>query len=100
MQKDDNPFIVTGHIQPQYFCDRQAESGRLIKLLRNGNNVVLKSDRRMGKTGLIQYCFDKPELSKEYYTFFIDILLIWPFFSAGGIHGVCIQRRRQTWPAA
>ena len=80
MQKDDNPFIVTGHIQPQYFCDRQAESGRLIKLLRNGNNVVLKSDRRMGKTGLIQYCFDKPELSKEYYTFFIDIL-----------HTTCLQ---------
>ena len=74
MQKDDNPFIVSGHIQPEYFCDRRAESERLIKLLINGNNVVLKSDRRMGKTGLIQYCFDKPELSKGYYTFFVDIL--------------------------
>lgn len=74
MKKDDNPFIVSGHILPQYFCDRQAESERLIKLLLNGNNVVLKSDRRMGKTGLIQYCFDKPELSREYYTFFVDIL--------------------------
>lgn len=28
----------------------------------------------MGKTGLIQFCFDKPEISEEYYTFFIDIL--------------------------
>lgn len=80
MQKDDNPFIVSGHIKPQYFCDRQAESERLIKLLCNGNNVVLKSDRRMGKTGLIQYCFDKPELNKKYYTFFIDIL-----------HTTCLQ---------
>ena len=28
----------------------------------------------MGKTGLIQFCYDKPEISNEYYTFFIDIL--------------------------
>lgn len=28
----------------------------------------------MGKTGLIQFCYDKPEISEEYYTFFIDIL--------------------------
>lgn len=80
MQKVDNPFIISGHIVPQYFCDRQEESERLVKLLRNGNNVVLKSDRRMGKTGLIQYCFDKPELGNAYYTFFVDIL-----------HTTCLQ---------
>jgi hypothetical protein len=74
MKFEENPFIVTGHIKPEYFCDRKAESERLIKLLLNGNNVVLKSDRRMGKTGLIQYCFDKADLSENYYTFFIDIL--------------------------
>jgi hypothetical protein len=74
MKYEENPFIVTGHIKPEYFCDRKAESERLIKLILNGNNVVLKSDRRMGKTGLIQYCFDKPDLSENYYTFFIDIL--------------------------
>ena len=74
MKYEENPFIVTGHIKPKYFCDRKAESERLTKLLLNGNNVVLKSDRRMGKTGLIQYCFDSPDLSENYYTFFIDIL--------------------------
>lgn len=74
MKIDENPFVVTGHIKPEYFCDRKTESERLEKLLLNGNNVVLKSDRRMGKTGLIQYCFDKPEFVKNYYTFFIDIL--------------------------
>ncbi len=74
MNQDENPFVVIGRIKPEYFCDRKAESERLIKLLRNGNNVVLKSDRRMGKTGLIQYCFDKPEIKKNYYTFFLDIL--------------------------
>lgn len=69
-----NPFIVTGKIAPAYFCDRVAESDRLIKSITNGNNLVIISPRRMGKTGLIQFCYDKPEISKDYYTFFIDIL--------------------------
>ncbi|MBR3411582.1 MAG: ATP-binding protein [Bacteroidales bacterium] len=77
---EENPFVVSGHIRPEYFCDRRAESERMVKLLTNGNNVVLKSDRRMGKTGLIQYCFDQPVLRDNYYTFFVDIL-----------HTTCLQ---------
>ena len=77
---EENPFVVSGRIRPEYFCDRKAESERMIKLLTNGNNVVLKSDRRMGKTGLIQYCFDQPVLHDNYYTFFVDIL-----------HTTCLQ---------
>ena len=74
MAKAINPFIVTGKIAPEYFCDRVNESARLVKSITNGNNLVIISPRRMGKTGLIQFCYDKPEISKEYYTFFIDIL--------------------------
>lgn len=77
---EENPFVVSGRIKPEYFCDRKEESGRLLKLLRNGNNVVLKSGRRMGKTGLILYCFDQPVLRDNYYTFFVDIL-----------HTTCLQ---------
>ena len=80
MIMEENPFVVSGRIHPEYFCDRKAESERMIKLLTNGNNVVLKSDRRMGKTGLIQYCFDQPVLHDNYYTFFVDIL-----------HTTCLQ---------
>lgn len=69
-----NPFVVTGKIAPEYFCDRVAESGRLMKSITNGNNLVLISPRRMGKTGLVQFCYDKPVISENYYTFFIDIL--------------------------
>lgn len=69
-----NPFIVTGRIDPEYFCDRVAESSRLVKSITNGNNVVIISPRRMGKTGLIQFCYDKPEMSESYYTLFLDIL--------------------------
>ena len=74
MAKIFNPFIVTGKIEPEYFCDRVTESARLVKSITNGNNLVIISPRRMGKTGLIRFCYDKPEISKEYYTFFIDIL--------------------------
>ena len=74
MAKEINPFIVTGKIEPAYFCDRVQESARLIKSLTNGNNMVIISPRRMGKTGLIQFCYEKPEIKNEYYTFFIDIL--------------------------
>lgn len=74
MAKTVNPFVVTGKIAPKYFCDRVTESARLVKSIINGNNLVVISPRRMGKTGLIQFCYDKPELSREYYTFFIDIL--------------------------
>lgn len=74
MAKEINPFIVTGKIEPAYFCDRVSESARLVKLLTNGNNMVIISPRRMGKTGLIQFCYEKPEIKNDYYTFFIDIL--------------------------
>ncbi len=80
MKEDENPFVVSGRIKPEYFCDREQESARLIKLLRNGNNVVVQSERRMGKTGLIQYCFDQTVIADNYYTFFIDIL-----------HTTCLQ---------
>lgn len=74
MTREINPFVVTGKIEPQYFCDRVQESARLVKSITNGNNMVIISPRRMGKTGLIQFCYEKPEVKNDYYTFFIDIL--------------------------
>ena len=74
MKGNINPFIVSGKIEPEYFCDRIDESARLIKSLTNGNNLVLISPRRMGKTGLINYCYDKEPINSNYHTIFIDIL--------------------------
>lgn len=74
MEKIVNPFILTGKIAPEYFCDRVKESERLVRSVTNGNNLVVISPRRMGKTGLIRFCYDMPQLGKDYYTFFIDIL--------------------------
>lgn len=74
MAKIVNPFIVTGKIDPEYFCDRETESVRLIRSLDNGNNLVIISPRRMGKTGLIRFCYETPAWRENYYTFFVDIL--------------------------
>jgi hypothetical protein len=68
-----NPFLVSGYISKEYFCDREEESKDLIKWVTNGNNVVLVSPRRMGKTGLIEHCFRSQEMADNYYTFFVDI---------------------------
>lgn len=73
MKKPLNPFITSGYLSPEYFCDREIESEKLIKELINGNNVALISTRRMGKTGLIQHCFSNPLIEQHYYTFFVDI---------------------------
>lgn len=73
MTRVNNPFITSGYISADYFCDREAESKQLIREIVNGNNLAIISTRRMGKTGLIQHCFHSKELSKEYYTFFVDI---------------------------
>lgn len=69
-----NPFITCGEIPSELFCDREQETLRLKKSLLNGNDVVLFSPRRMGKTGLISHTFGDSQIQQEYYTFFIDIL--------------------------
>lgn len=68
-----NPFITSGYVSADYFCDRQQESEQLVREVMNGNNLALVSTRRMGKTGLIRHCFQFPEIKQGYYTFFIDI---------------------------
>lgn len=69
-----NPFVVTGDIPDAYFCDRTAETARIIKSIANGNNLVLISPRRMGKIGLITHCYRRPAIADSYHTFFVDIL--------------------------
>lgn len=71
--KRNNPFVVAGRIPEELFCDRKAESARLVREITNGNNLVLISQRRMGKTGLIQYCYELPEIRDSYETFYVDI---------------------------
>lgn len=68
-----NPFIIEGYKSADFFCDRQEETALLMEHLTNQRNVALIAKRRMGKSGLIHHCFAQSEISKHYYTFYVDI---------------------------
>lgn len=69
----NNPFVTSGYVSPEYFCDREKETKILHRWLVNENNVAIISTRRMGKTGLIEHCFHLPEVKEHYHTFLVDI---------------------------
>lgn len=73
-RKRNNPFVTIGDIPSEYFCDRVKETESIIRTLTNESNLVLMSPRRMGKSKLIQHCFKQPQISEQYYTFYIDLL--------------------------
>lgn len=101
MNKNINPFVVTGKIPPQYFCDRVEESKQLGKALCNQMNVVLTSSRRMGKTSLVDFVFDKPEIRDNYITISIDILHTTTFrefiLAFGTAVFDCVAARSEKW---
>lgn len=80
-----NPFITSGYAGAAYFCDREQETRRLTQLLVNGNNVVLMSPRRLGKTGLLCHCFAQDAIQAEYNTFIIDI------YSTKNLHDLVME---------
>lgn len=96
-----NPFIVSGRIPEAYFCDRVEESVQLEKSLTNQLNVVLTSSRRMGKTSLVDFVFNKPAISDEYITIFVDILQTTTFrefiFSLGTAVFDAVASRSEKW---
>ena len=69
-----NPFIIVGDVPKEYFCDRVAESDHIIRSVTGGANMCLISERRLGKSKLIRFCYDREEISERYYTFYVDIL--------------------------
>ena len=71
--KLENPFLVSGYVSPEYFCDREVETSRLIDAFRNGRNVTLLAPRRMGKTGLVKNAFHRMEAKCEWKTIYVDV---------------------------
>lgn len=70
----ENPFIITGYIKPEYFCDRKKEAERIITKVTNGENIVLMAARRVGKSKLIDFCLESPAIKDNFITISIDIL--------------------------
>ncbi|MBQ0081487.1 MAG: ATP-binding protein [Alistipes sp.] len=69
-----NPFYLTSRIPSQFFCDRETETNQLLKIIDNQENVVLMAQRHIGKTGLINHCFELENVRDNFYTISIDIL--------------------------
>lgn len=73
MDRYFNPFVIGKYVGKEYFCDRVVETELLKHHIENGRNVTIMSERRMGKTGLIEHTFANALKEDDYYTFLIDI---------------------------
>lgn len=72
--KPNNPFLITGYYNPEFFCDRKEETATILDALHNERNVTLIAPRRMGKTGLIRHAFyHLNEQNKDIVTCYMDI---------------------------
>ena len=69
--KPRNPFVLVGYQGPEYFCDRERETQKLVSWLENGSNVTLIAPRRYGKTGLIHNVFH--HLPQGFRSVYLDI---------------------------
>ena len=69
--KPANPFVVRGYRGPEYFCDREHETRKIISALANERNVTLMAPRRYGKTGLVRNVFHR--LPKDVVAIYVDI---------------------------
>lgn len=74
MKLNVNPFVVSGIIPDEYFCDRDTESEKLQAYICNQQNVVLSAARRMGKTSLIDHVTAYKEIADNFIIVSIDIL--------------------------
>ena len=69
-----NPFLISGYISPDYFCDRDKETTIVIDAIRNERHLTIFSPRRIGKTGLIKHVFYSGRNKKYFIPVYADIL--------------------------
>lgn len=74
MEKDFNPFLVSGYKGAEYFCDRVNETALLKSNIKNNKNTTLFAIRRLGKTGLIHHVFDSYTTNNKIVCIYVDIL--------------------------
>ncbi len=72
-EKDRNPFVMIGYVEPELFCDRKKELERLKSTYINNRHLVLLSQRRMGKTGLLRHFIHTLKNNKDVLPILIDV---------------------------
>jgi len=71
MKKPKNPFITRGYHSPEYFCNRDKESKKIIDAMENGRNITLYGRRKLGKTALVKHVFHLKQ--KDMYFIWMDL---------------------------
>lgn len=71
--KISNPFLTVGYAGPEYFCDRQKETEKLISNVENDLNTTLLAPRRYGKTGLIRQVLHELSKRTDIKTVYVDL---------------------------
>lgn len=66
-----NPFLLTGYHSREYFCDRQKETERITEAIQNARNLTLISERRLGKTTLLNHV--EHNLDKSVVFIYVDL---------------------------
>ena len=72
--KQNNPFVIVGYNGPEYFCDREKDTAKLMAAIENDRNVTLIAPRRYGKTGLLHHV--NGMMPKEYVGVYLDIFAL------------------------
>ena len=67
-----NPFVYGETVSGDNFCDRALEMEELVTDIKNGQNVIIFSPRRYGKTSLIKQVLRKVE-AQGILTFYVDL---------------------------
>ncbi len=66
-----NPFLTTGYKSPEYFCDREKETQKLLNAIENSRNITLIAERRVGKTALLSHVGN--QLKSQVVFIYIDL---------------------------
>jgi hypothetical protein len=74
-----NPFRYGQIVGPEAFCDRERERADLTRAMENGEHLFVFSERRMGKTSLVQRVLDDLPADR-FLKLYVDL---WPTDSAG-----------------
>lgn len=72
--KINNPFLLSRYVSAQYFCDRELETEKILEALNNNRNITLFSQRRIGKTSLINHVFQLLKSDKNKINVYLDVL--------------------------
>ena len=73
IEKINNPFIISGDINSEFFCDRIIAGEKLEKHLLHEDNIILVAPRRAGKTAFIRNRLLNSSLRQTHYFVYCDL---------------------------